>query len=444
MKYGEQLQRESVPEWSLHNLDYNSLKHEIKVHTTRDQATAIAIPGHQDTSLRKFEDALYLELCRQHDRVDMFVSSKADEISRRLAHINTSLEKYAQVTNVSPLKRQRRFAKLERDLRHCDNDIHALARFSNAQVTAFRKILKKYKKWTGSTSLTSRINDFLSNPKSFTRQDFSPLAQEHARVLDKLRESEPQLSEPSSPDSAILSAAAPNDTNSARVTFDPLPPAQMAPQLKYWNEYDDGSEVGDGDDHYAIYINPDDDDSFPGYKYVAVPFEKFKSWFKARSPGGGSSSREEEPLLVGGSAGYSSTTAHTDSEEEGYDTDGIPSYGFSTHYAAFPSVDEQRVKQYQERVFFWATIGCFLTSFVLIGICGVLISAGRHRLRVEVDAGVTIGVMVSLFCSCAALGMTLYREEKMSVLFRASVWSSFIASCLLNGMLLVLVAGNAP
>lgn len=68
----------------LDNIDYNALKHHIKVHTTRDQASAIAIPGHQDTALAKFEDELFLELCRQHDRVDLFVTSKADELSRRL------------------------------------------------------------------------------------------------------------------------------------------------------------------------------------------------------------------------------------------------------------------------------------------------------------------------------------------------------------------------
>lgn len=60
------------------------------MHTTRDQATAIAIPGHPDTALRKFEDGLYVELCGQHERVDLFVSSKADEISRRLRK-NTAL-----------------------------------------------------------------------------------------------------------------------------------------------------------------------------------------------------------------------------------------------------------------------------------------------------------------------------------------------------------------
>jgi hypothetical protein len=68
----------------LDNIDYNSLKHNIKVHTTKDQATAITIPGRPNTALTKFEDDFYDELCRQHDRVDLFVSSKADEIARRL------------------------------------------------------------------------------------------------------------------------------------------------------------------------------------------------------------------------------------------------------------------------------------------------------------------------------------------------------------------------
>ena len=66
------------------NIDYNSLKHYIKVHTTKDQARAITILGHSDAALLRVEDELYLELCRQHDRVDLFVASKADEISRRL------------------------------------------------------------------------------------------------------------------------------------------------------------------------------------------------------------------------------------------------------------------------------------------------------------------------------------------------------------------------
>lgn len=66
------------------NIDYNSLKHFIKANTTRDQAKAIAIPGQPDTHLAKVEDELYNELCAQHDSAGLFVSAKADEITRRL------------------------------------------------------------------------------------------------------------------------------------------------------------------------------------------------------------------------------------------------------------------------------------------------------------------------------------------------------------------------
>lgn len=66
------------------NIDYNYLKHFIKVNTTRDAAKAIAIPGQPDTRLAKVEDELYNELCAQHDRAGLFVSAKADEINRRL------------------------------------------------------------------------------------------------------------------------------------------------------------------------------------------------------------------------------------------------------------------------------------------------------------------------------------------------------------------------
>jgi SPX domain protein involved in polyphosphate accumulation len=66
------------------NIDYNELKTLIKLHTSKDQAQAIAIPGQVDTALAKFEQAFFTELSDQHDRVDLFVNSKADEISRRL------------------------------------------------------------------------------------------------------------------------------------------------------------------------------------------------------------------------------------------------------------------------------------------------------------------------------------------------------------------------
>jgi hypothetical protein len=217
--------------------------------------------------------------------------------------------------------------------------------------------------------------------------------------------------------------------------------------VKYWNEYDDGSESGGPDDDYAIYINPGDGSGFPGLGYIqaviGMPFEKAKQWFRTSNK----ENPERRPLLDdnGGIAqGYTSTQTNTDSDEEGYaSSEEIPTQGYVGLYA-FPSIAEQKVIRYRERVLFLGTIGCFVASFVLLGIASLLISTGRHKLRVEVDVGVTVGVMLSLFCACSALGMTLYRKDPLSVVHRLAVWCTFVASCLLNGMLLVLVVGNTP
>lgn len=383
---------------------------------------------------------------------------------------------------------------------HCGDDVYALERFSKAQVTAFRKILKKYKvrthaptrvrlrrplaphaarvmhlhicmhrtganhppaaiandawqKWTGSTSLNARFNEeVLSSFKSFTKRDFAPLRQRHSEILTNLRDAAPAISEPSSPSSVEMPPSPASTADRVtRVNFDPLPPASMAapevqqPQPKYWNEYDDGSEAGDFDD-YAIYINPEDNSGFPGMGYVnaivSMPYEKIRGWFKLKDQ------RERRPLLGENYPTYGgySSAAHTDSDEEaGYSSsDGIPTEGYVTHYAALPSINEQQVRQYRERVLFWGTLASFASAYILMGVAAILISTGKRKLRVEVDVGVTVGVMMSLFCSCAGLGMTLYRRDTLSIVMRLLVWFGFTASCLINGMLLILVVGNAP
>lgn len=66
------------------NVDYNELKNLIKVHTTQDQGSAIAIPGQVNPDVSQFADSFYNELSNQHDRVDLFVKDKAGEIARRL------------------------------------------------------------------------------------------------------------------------------------------------------------------------------------------------------------------------------------------------------------------------------------------------------------------------------------------------------------------------
>ncbi|KAK4159340.1 hypothetical protein QBC43DRAFT_327497 [Cladorrhinum sp. PSN259] len=510
MKYGEQFEKESVPQWSFHNIDYNSLKHHIKAHTSRDQASAITIPGHQDTALSKFEDELYKELCRQHDRVDLFVSSKADEISRRLQHLSNQIHRLivrcaTSGQERSSIKRQRRFAKYEQDLLRCGDDIRNLRRFTNAQIVAFRKILKKYRKWTGSSTLGSRFRDnVLSHPKSFTKRDFSQLQSQYDDLTETFK-----AASPASPASPADLGGLVSPTTASRHSRDQLSPTDtvVAPEsrqqpISYWNEYDHGSEAGDNDrdadNEYAIYIDPNED-HFPGMKTLgalfAHPVKKIGAWMSIRSRDSSDtldsserghllpppvttnssslasygSVRSSRPYLAeppsyftlppGGrdrASALSSSLANTETDVE--DESGRPSrrgshtgyassledfpQGYRPYYAALPSVNKQRMTKYRDTMLFRGTWGCYAIACVLMGICAVLISTGRHKKRLEVDAGVTLGIMTSLGLACAAICMTGSRMETVSWLGRLATWGMFAGVCAVNGVLLVLVVGN--
>ena len=71
---------------TLDNVDYNDIKHLIKVRTTQGQGQAKAIPDsdNEAKAFHAFEDELYRELRDQHQRIDLFVQSKAGEVGRRL------------------------------------------------------------------------------------------------------------------------------------------------------------------------------------------------------------------------------------------------------------------------------------------------------------------------------------------------------------------------
>lgn len=465
MKYGDYFERESVPRWSLHNIDYNSLKQQIKLHTTKGQARAIVIPGQADPALQRFEDEFYEELSRQHDRVGVFVSSKTDEIWRRLHHLRglvRNLILKCVGANGITSRRQRRFAKYQQQIVECGQDIKDLQRFVRAQVEAFWKILKKYKKWTGSSSLTSRFNfAILNNAKSFTNQDLHAVQLECRDVLTTLQASSPGIASPvdriEASDTMITrhlqnSRHGSQDT-SRRSSYTPVPtPPIMAssqePEIRGWNEYDNGSDAGD--ESYYIDINPDDSEGFPGMGTVrsvfGTPVKKIRDLF-ARSY----KDAERQSLLNGGSLtprDYYGVrqSAHTTDNEATEDEDAssveYPAQGYAAHYAALPSIEEQRVHRFKELVLHRSTILSFLSAIILTIIAGILVATGRHKLRLEVDAGVTLAVVASLFAGCMGLGAMLYRQDKLSLLYQSTIWFAFLAVCLLNGMLLVLVVGS--
>lgn len=177
------------------NVDYNDLKSLIRRRTTRGQGEALTIPGHANEAkaLQAFEDEFLSQLINQHQRVDLFVQSKAGEINRRLAHLNKQVgrlhRRYAlHPTGRISVKRLERYSKAEEVAEQAGEEIRSLARFVGAQRVAFIKLLKKYSKWTSSSRLDQRFRkEVLERPTAFSKKDFGPLLTQYEHALAAIR-----------------------------------------------------------------------------------------------------------------------------------------------------------------------------------------------------------------------------------------------------------------
>lgn len=161
-----------------------------------------------------------------------------------------------------------------------------------AQVVAFRKILKKYRKWTGSATLGSRFRDtVLSHPKGFTRRDFSYLQSQCDSLLATLRAAAPAdvngVATPPSLREQHMEISSADPSHQQSDSHLQLPNPAVPQHQGYWNEYDNGSEGYNTNDDgtYAIYINPEDS-TFPGTSALAAllraPLEKTRMWLASQ------------------------------------------------------------------------------------------------------------------------------------------------------------------
>lgn len=155
----------------------------------------MTIPGHQNEAkvLQAFEDEFFAELVDQHQRVDLFVRSKAGEIHRRLIHLDKQIGQLQQrypsyQTRKVSVRCLERFSKAEEAAEKTGEEIRSLARFVGAQRLAFIKLLKKYKKWTASSGLETRFRTkVLDQPTAFSTRDFQPLLTQYTDVLAAIR-----------------------------------------------------------------------------------------------------------------------------------------------------------------------------------------------------------------------------------------------------------------
>ncbi|OBT69663.1 hypothetical protein VE03_00973 [Pseudogymnoascus sp. 23342-1-I1] len=449
MKYGQALYERSVPQWAPYNIDYNELKSLIKSHTTPPPSSShsnssqpVVIPGQTDEALSSFEARFARELGAQHARVDLFVRSKADEFRRRLSDYEQKLNRLIargdpESGGIMTARRRERLARLETRVLRCTDDIRNLDRFIQAQRIGFQKILKKYRKWTGSPTLPRLTDPFLSPTTSFTHLSLLPLLTAFTDLSARIQLFSPPPSSSSTPLTLSRRSSQP-------LPHTPVPARNKAVQTAaYWNEYDYPSDGGGADEPYTIAFDAADDETFPGQQrisralaYIGEKTAVLGLWRPSSS--GTASTKGERRALLGRRASEGETG---DEEIEAYDAEGFP-LGYETHYATFPSIATQRLTAQRSRFLLLALVACYISSALLLGISGILVATGRNRLRAEVDAGVIAGVVAALGFVGVGVRIGAMRWETARVWEKSAVVVGFVGGCLVGGGLLVGVMGQ--
>ncbi|KAK5164006.1 hypothetical protein LTR04_002080 [Oleoguttula sp. CCFEE 6159] len=174
------------------NVDYDDIKQLIKEHTTLGTGKALSIPGQGDSSARDFENTLFDIFADQHQRIDLFVKSKTGEIQRRLNHLSKQIHELSlrgrRAGQQIHARRVERYGRIESEAVKAGDEIQSMSRFLSAQRTAFRKLLKKYKKWTGSETLESRFKEQIENQLgTFLKANLGLLFDQWTEVLQAVR-----------------------------------------------------------------------------------------------------------------------------------------------------------------------------------------------------------------------------------------------------------------
>lgn len=84
--------------------------------------------------------------------------------------------------------RQKLVYLLRQEILQLTRDVQRLARFIGVQRTGFRKLLKKYTKWSQSSQLSDMFLPILESPNSFTNQDFTSVFLELSLLYNVLRQ----------------------------------------------------------------------------------------------------------------------------------------------------------------------------------------------------------------------------------------------------------------
>lgn len=194
------------------------------------------------------------------------------------------------------------------------------------------------------------------------------------------------------------------------------------PSGRYWTEYDEDTS-GDSDEAYAILIDPNATDIFPGLsRIVRFASKRLRS---AR--------RKAFRWLTLPSRHTSPKNDRTPLLSDGF---------YSPYGERFPVLDEYGAEPRMlrlakiERILFFCYVGFFSLCFLLVGLDAVLLTVGRRIWGADVDVGVMISTAVSFVSAIAGVGCLAARHESIGWFHRAIVVILVLVIVLVNAVFL--------
>ncbi|QLL34937.1 hypothetical protein HG536_0H03120 [Torulaspora globosa] len=198
MKFGTKILNKSVPEWKLHNIDYEKLKKAIK------RATVTSADGNDRENLENCTQ-LFKE---QFGSINVFTSLKVKEISSRLVAIEASIinfkKRFSDAEDNRKL-RSRQIKLISTHLDNCSSELQRLSRYLILQKIAVGKLFKKLIKHYpgGAQQARAYIQEIRELPElvdgyggiSFTKVDLDPYLLEVSLIVNVLHHLRLGLSE---------------------------------------------------------------------------------------------------------------------------------------------------------------------------------------------------------------------------------------------------------
>lgn len=192
MKFGKELERLALPRWKDDYIQYKELKKAVKVFTgqDRDQSTVQEVTHWTSSFLRlgpnpeKTPEARLLDVIMSElDRIGKFTKLEEESIRTQLERAEEECRKLGQVAECGEWRRKS-VDQLVASLDEIGEHTVQLKGFAQVNFRGFRKVLKKYDKWSRSSVMPWVMGKVINSP--FMQVDYDVLLLRFSKVASSL------------------------------------------------------------------------------------------------------------------------------------------------------------------------------------------------------------------------------------------------------------------